>query len=78
MIDFKPDKATLKSLRGQPLSVLLEYAASGKLPPKFSPEKEEKRIRAQAKVVHKTGLTVTEQILALRQDYDKIERALEW
>lgn len=78
MFAFKPDKTILKALRGQPLSILLEYAASGKLPPKFSPEREEKRIRQQNKVVHKTGASVTEQILALRQEYDRVKRALEW
>ncbi|MHB0978433.1 MAG: hypothetical protein ACYC1K_03490 [Minisyncoccota bacterium] len=79
---FKPDKAILKSLRGQPLSVLLEYISSGRLPPKFSPAKEERRLteerRNESKVIRKNGISTADQILALREEYNKIKKALEW
>jgi hypothetical protein len=76
MSSFRPDKAILKSLRGQPLSVLLNYAASGALPSRFDSAKEERRLAA--KPVRKAGESIAEKILAIRQDYDRIKRALEW
>lgn len=76
MTQFKPDKAVLKSLRGQPLSVLLSYASDGTLPGKFDPVREERRLAA--KPARKAAESTAEKILALRQDYDRIKHALEW
>jgi hypothetical protein len=74
--NFRPDKAILKSLRGQPLSVLLEYASTGTLPSRFDPVKEERRLAA--KPAKRIAESTAEKILAIRQDYDRIKRALEW
>jgi len=76
VVNFKPDPAVLKSLRGQPLHILLTYVATGALPTRFNPLQEEKRLRQK---IHRAPVqSITDQITALRQDTDRIKRALEW